>query len=306
MIVSELVIQTKGLYKLYRKRAAVENVNLEIARGDIYGFLGPNGAGKTTTIRMLLGLVKPTRGSIHLFGKDLTKEKMNILRRTGSLVEYPSYYGHLTAVENLEALRRIIGVPKSRIAEVLDIVSLTKEAKRPVKGYSLGMKQRLGIAAALLGNPELLILDEPTNGLDPSGIHEIRELIKNMPKQHGITVLVSSHLLSEVEQMAGKVGIIREGQLVFQDTIDRLVSQSSGGFRLAVSEPETALHLALDLGCDGRLRNEVLEFEPMQDAQVALLVKRLVQNEHMVYRVEEKRKSLEDIFMEIVGKGNSL
>ncbi|KKO52532.1 bacitracin ABC transporter ATP-binding protein [Paenibacillus sp. DMB20] len=303
---SELVIQTKGLYKLYRKRAAVENVNLEIARGDIYGFLGPNGAGKTTTIRMLLGLVKPTRGSIHLFGKDLTKEKMNILRRTGSLVEYPSYYGHLTAVENLEALRRIIGVPKSRIAEVLDIVSLTKEAKRPVKGYSLGMKQRLGIAAALLGNPELLILDEPTNGLDPSGIHEIRELIKNMPKQHGITVLVSSHLLSEVEQMAGKVGIIREGQLVFQDTIDRLVSQSSGGFRLAVSEPETALHLALDLGCDGRLRNEVLEFEPMQDAQVALLVKRLVQNEHMVYRVEEKRKSLEDIFMEIVGKGNSL
>lgn len=301
---TELVIQTKGLYKTYRNRAAVDNLNLEIARGDIYGFLGPNGAGKTTTIRMLLGLIKPTRGSIHLFGKDLTKEKMNILRRTGSLVEYPSYYGHLTAIENLEALRRIIGGPKSRIDEVLSIVDLTKEAKRPVKGYSLGMKQRLGIAAALLGDPEMLILDEPTNGLDPSGIHEIRELIKGMPKQHGITVLVSSHLLSEVEQMAGRVGIIREGQLVFQDTIQNLVSQSSSGFRLSVSEPELAMGIALDLGCDGKLRGHTLELEPTHDAQIALLVKRLVENEHAVYRVEEKRRSLEDIFMEIVGKGS--
>lgn len=301
---TELVIQTKGLYKTYRNRAAVDNLNLEITRGDIYGFLGPNGAGKTTTIRMLLGLIKPTRGSIHLFGKDLTKEKMNILRRTGSLVEYPSYYGHLTAIENLEALRRIIGGPKSRIDEVLSIVDLTKEAKRPVKGYSLGMKQRLGIAAALLGDPELLILDEPTNGLDPSGIHEIRELIKGMPKQHGITVLVSSHLLSEVEQMAGRVGIIREGQLVFQDTIQNLVSQSSSGFRLSVSEPELAMGIALDLGCDGKLMGHMLELEPMHDAQVSLLVKRLVENEHAVYRVEEKRRSLEDIFMEIVGKGS--
>ncbi|WP_106769126.1 ABC transporter ATP-binding protein [Paenibacillus faecalis] len=300
---SELVIQTKGLYKTYRNRAAVDNLNLEIVKGDIYGFLGPNGAGKTTTIRMLLGLIKPTRGSIQLFGKDLKKEKLNILRRTGSLVESPSYYGHLTAIENLEALRRIIGGPKSRIAEVLDIVGLTKEAKRPVKGYSLGMKQRLGIAAALLGDPELLILDEPTNGLDPSGIHEIRELIKDMPKQYGITVLVSSHLLSEVEQMASRVGIIRQGQLVFQDTIQSLVSQSSSGFRLSVSEPELAMGLALEMGCDGKLTGSRLELEPMQDAKIALLVKRLVENQHAIYRVEEKRKSLEDIFMEIVGKG---
>ncbi|WP_445670715.1 ABC transporter ATP-binding protein [Paenibacillus sp. FSL W8-0919] len=304
MNVTELVIQTKGLYKTYKKRAAVEDLNLEIARGDIYGFLGPNGAGKTTTIRMLLGLIQPTRGAIHLFGKDLKSEKMDILRRTGSLVEYPSYYGHLTAVENLEAIRRITGSPKSRIAEVLEIVSLTKEAKRPVKGYSLGMKQRLGIAAALLNNPELLILDEPTNGLDPSGIHEIRELIKNMPRQYGITVLVSSHLLGEVEQMADKVGIIREGRMVFQDSIDNLIRTASSGFRLAVSEPEDALQLVLDLGCEGTLRNHVLELESMQDAKVALLVKRLVENRHAVYRVEEKRKSLEDIFMQIVGEGS--
>lgn len=301
---TELVIQTKGLYKIYKKRAAVVDLNLEIARGDIYGFLGPNGAGKTTTIRMLLGLIQPTRGAIHLFGKDLKSEKMDILRRTGSLVEYPSYYGHLTAVENLEAIRRIAGGPKSRIAEVLEIVSLTKEAKRPVKGYSLGMKQRLGIAAALLNNPELLILDEPTNGLDPSGIHEIRELIKNMPRQYGITVLVSSHLLGEVEQMADKVGIIREGRMVFQDTIDNLVSTASSGFRLSVSEPEAALGLALDLGCEGVLRNQMLELESMQDAKIALLVKCLVENQHAVYRVEEQRRSLEDIFMQIVGEGS--
>ena len=229
---------------------------------------------------------------------------MDILRRTGSLVEYPSYYGHLTAVENLEAIRRITGGPKSRISEVLEIVSLTKEAKRPVKGYSLGMKQRLGIAAALLNNPELLILDEPTNGLDPSGIHEIRELIKNMPRQYGITVLVSSHLLGEVEQMADKVGIIREGRMVFQDTIDNLVSTASSGFRLSVSEPELALGLALDLGCEGVLRNQMLELESMQDAKIALLVKRLVENQHAVYRVEEQRRSLEDIFMQIVGEGS--
>ncbi|WP_054956958.1 ABC transporter ATP-binding protein [Paenibacillus dakarensis] len=301
---TELVIQTKGLYKIYRNRTAVNNLDLKIARGDIYGFLGPNGAGKTTTIRMLLGLIKPTRGSIQLFGKDLTKDKMNILRRTGSLVEYPSYYGHLSAVDNLEALRRIIGGPKSRISEVLSIVGLTNDAKRLVKGYSLGMKQRLGIAAALLGNPELLILDEPTNGLDPSGIQEIRELIKDMPKQHGITVLISSHLLSEVEQMAGRVGIIREGQLVFQDTIQSLISQSSSGMRLSVSEPELAMGLALDLGCEGKLCGSILEMEPMQDAQVSQLVKRLVENDHAVYRVEEKRRSLEDIFMEIVGGGS--
>lgn len=303
---TELVIQTKGLYKTYKKRAAVQDLNLEIARGDIYGFLGPNGAGKTTTIRMLLGLIQPTRGTIHLFGKDLKKQKLEILRRTGSLVEYPSYYGHLTAVENLEAIRRITGGPKARIAEVLEIVSLTKEAKRQVRGYSLGMKQRLGIAAALLNDPELLILDEPTNGLDPSGIQEIRELIKNMPRQYGITVLVSSHLLSEVEQMAGKVGIIREGRLVYQDTIRNLTATASSGFSLSASEPETALMHALELGCSGMLKNDRIELEPMNDAKVALLVNRLVEHQHAVYRVEEKRRSLEDIFMQIVGEGSGI
>ncbi len=300
---SELVIQTRNLNKRYRGRSAVSNLNLEIAKGEIYGFLGPNGAGKTTTIRMLLGLIRPTEGSVQIFGKDLNKEKLNILRRVGSLVEYPSYYGHLTAVQNLETVRRILDVPRSRIDEVLDIVSLTKESKRAVKGYSLGMKQRLGIASALLGNPELLILDEPTNGLDPAGIQEIRELIREMPQRHGITVLVSSHLLGEVEQMASRVGIIREGEMVYQNTIQNLRNQASEGMSIVVSEPEEAIRVAMDQGFEGTMQQGVLQFPNLNDAQVALLVKRLVDNSHDVYRVEEKKKSLEDIFLQVIGEG---
>ncbi|HEY4392275.1 MAG TPA: ABC transporter ATP-binding protein [Paenibacillus sp.] len=301
---SDMVIQTRGLTKKYRGRAAVNQLNLEIKKGDIYGFLGPNGAGKTTTIRMLLGLIRPTSGSISIFGRDLRKDKLAILKRIGSLVEYPSYYGHLNAIDNLEALRRILDVPKSRIDEVLEIVSLTSEARRPVKGYSLGMRQRLGIAASLLGNPELLILDEPTNGLDPSGIHEIRELIKSMPQQYGITVLVSSHLLGEIEQMAGTVGIIREGQMVFQDTISNLQQKASHHIKLVVSEPESALWMARDLGSIGSLEENTLIFPGMQDTKVAKLVKHLVENGHDIYRVEQEKKSLEDIFMQVIGEGN--
>lgn len=301
-----MIIQTESLTKTYRGRAAVDHLNLEIAKGDIYGFLGPNGAGKTTTIRMLLGLIQPTSGSIHIFGRQLHRDKLAILRRIGSLVESPSYYGHLSAIDNLEAIRRILQVPKSRIDEVLEIVALTGEARRPVKGFSLGMKQRLGIAASLLGNPELLILDEPTNGLDPSGIHEIRELIKSMPQRYGITVLVSSHLLGEMEQMASKVGIIREGRLVFQDTIDNLRLRSAHDMELVVSEPDEALWIARDLGAVGKLQSGVLSFPGMADAQVAHLVKRLVENGHAIYRVEQKKKSLEDIFMQVIGEGEAV
>ncbi|NIK78160.1 ABC-2 type transport system ATP-binding protein [Paenibacillus castaneae] len=300
---NEWVIETKGLSKRYKGRYAVSNLNLKIARGDIYGFLGPNGAGKTTTIRMLLGLIKPSNGSVHIFGKALNKDKLSILRRIGSLVEYPSYYGHLSAVDNLEAIRRILDVPTARIAEVLDIVGLAKEARRPVKGFSLGMKQRLGIASALLGNPELLMLDEPTNGLDPSGILEIRELIKQMPKQHGITVLISSHLLSEVELTAGTVGIIRQGELVFQDTIENLHQQAKGSISLSVSEPELAMTLLKEHGINAIMNDSSILLEQTNNETIARMVKRLVERDHSIYRVEEKRKSLEDLFLQIVGEG---
>lgn len=302
----ETVIETRDLVKEYRGRAAVEHLNLNIGKGEIYGFLGPNGAGKTTTIRMLLGLIKPTSGSIEIFGKELRRNKLQILRKVGSLVESPSYYGHLSALDNLEAIRRIIDAPKARIAEVLDIVSLTGEEKRPVKGFSLGMKQRLGIAAALLGSPELLILDEPTNGLDPLGIQEIRSLIKRLPEEEGITVIVSSHLLSEIEQMAGTVGIIRAGQMVYQDTIAHLQQQAAGDLRLAVSEPEEALILAGRRGCSGTLQEGRITLPRMSDARVALLIKELVENGHAIYRIEEHRQSLEEFFLQVVEGGQSL
>lgn len=299
---SNLIIQTTNLTKTYGKINVVDHLNLEMQQGDIYGFLGPNGAGKTTTIRMLLGLIKPSSGSIEILGKKLAKHKLDILRQTGSLVEYPSYYGHLTATQNLEAIRRIIDVPKSRIEEVLRIVGLTKDAHRPVKGFSLGMKQRLGIATSLLGEPKLLILDEPTNGLDPMGIHEIRELIKELPQRQGITILISSHLLSEVEQMANRVGIISKGKMVFQDTLEQLKRQSVSEMKFVVSNPQDALWLARDFGMTGTLQNNVLSFPNIEDNQVARLVKHLVEHRHSIYRVEQETQSLEDIFMNLIGR----
>ncbi|WP_040951992.1 ABC transporter ATP-binding protein [Gorillibacterium massiliense] len=302
----EWIIETSGLAKQYGRRKAVDHISLQIRKGDIYGFLGPNGAGKTTTIRMLLGLIRPTSGSVRIFGKDLRKERMGILAKVGSLVESPSYYGHLTGYENLEAARRILGVDKSRIDEVLAAVRLTKDAHRPVKGYSLGMRQRLGIASAMLGQPELLILDEPTNGLDPAGIIEIRELIKSMPAEYGMTVLVSSHLLSEIDLMANRVGIIRDGALLFQDGIDVLRKQAAGSIRLVVSEPEQAVKAVAATGNFAVRQDGGLLLEQLPDDKVAQIVAQLVYAGHSIYRIEEIKRSLEDIFLDMVGGGTSL
>ncbi|QED49791.1 ABC transporter ATP-binding protein [Cytobacillus dafuensis] len=303
---SEFIIETNKLTKKFKNRYAVESVNLQIKKGEIYGFLGPNGAGKTTTIRMLLGLAKPTYGSIQIFGKDMKKEKLSVLKKVGSLVEYPSYYGHLTAYENLEAIRILLDAPKSRIDEVLSIVRLSKEAKRPVKGFSLGMKQRLGIAAALLGKPELLILDEPTNGLDPSGILEIRELIKSMPKEHGITILVSSHLLSEMDQMATQVGIITKGKMIFQDSIEALRQRSKSKIAIKVNEAELAWRMLLSKGIQAEMENKQIYLPHSSDEVVSTVVEELIHNRFSVFRVQEEKKSLEDIFLELTSGEGSL
>ncbi|MED3549491.1 ABC transporter ATP-binding protein [Cytobacillus praedii] len=303
---NEFIIETNQLTKKFSKRYAVENVDLKIKKGEIYGFLGPNGAGKTTTIRMLLGLAKPTKGSIHIFGKDMKREKLNVLKRVGSLVEYPSYYGHLNAYENLDALRILLDAPKSRINEVLSIVRLSNEAKRPVKGFSLGMKQRLGIAAALLGNPELLILDEPTNGLDPSGILEIRELIKSMPKEHGITILVSSHLLSEMDQMATQVGIISKGKMIFQDSIEALRQRAQSKIAIKVDQTEQAWRMLLSKGRQAEMDNNQIYLPHTSDEEISTVIGDLVHDHFSVYRVQEEKKSLEDIFLELTGGEGSL
>lgn len=295
------MIQTFGLSKTFKKRTAVEDLNLKVRKGEIYGFLGPNGAGKTTTIRMLLGLARPTGGRIEMFGKSIHDDRKAILKKTGSLVESPSYYGHLTAYENLEVLRRLLEVPKSRIDEVLAIVRLTKEAGRPVKGFSLGMKQRLGIAAAMLADPKLLILDEPTNGLDPSGIQEIRELIKSLPKQHGTTILVSSHLLSEIDLMATQLGIIVKGKMIFQDSIEEIRKLSGSRLSLRVDQPVMAAKMLTEAGCQAETADGKLYLEGMTDTKIASVIEELVLNKHKIYRVQEEKKSLEQIFLEITG-----
>ncbi|GMK39266.1 ABC transporter ATP-binding protein [Paenibacillus sp. CCS19] len=318
---NDWVIETAGLTKAIGRKALVQNLNLRVGRGEIYGFLGPNGAGKTTTIRMLLGLIRPTQGSVKLFGRELKSNRIDVLRRVGSLVEYPSYYGHLTGRENLEAVRRILGVPSGRIDEVLSIVRLTKDAGRPVKGYSLGMKQRLGIATALLGNPELLILDEPTNGLDPSGILEMRELIKSMPQQHGITIVVSSHLLSEIEQMATQVGIIAQGRLIAQESIGSLRSRSKGRLSLRVGAVPQAAEVLARIGVRAESAaalesprtgavpeeggNRIL-VDSVDDEIAAYYVRTLVESGIEVYRVEEVRQSLEDLFLKLTDGEESL
>ena len=218
------IIETQNLTKSYADFTAVSNVNLHIPKGAVYGFLGPNGAGKSTKMKMFLGLTKPTSGSFTIDGKKYPEARVEILKEVGSFIEAPAFYGNLSGEENLEIIRKILGLPKSSVSEALEVVGLTQFKKRLAKKYSLGMKQRLGLASALIGQPPILILDEPTNGLDPVGIHEIRTLIRSLPEKYNCTVFVSSHLLSEVELMADTVGILNHGRLLFEGTLDQLRS----------------------------------------------------------------------------------
>lgn len=217
------IVKTTALTKRYKDNLSVNNLDMSVKEGRIYGFLGPNGAGKSTTLKMLLDLVKPTAGEIDIFGKRLNSAaRSDILRNIGSLIESPSYYGHLTGTENLKILQTLLDVPKKNIDEVLRIVRLDRQQNKKVSAYSLGIKQRLGLAGALLSFPKLLILDEPTNGLDPAGIQEMRELICSLPEKYGMTVIVSSHLLSEIDQMAEDVGIIANGKMMYQGPLNLL------------------------------------------------------------------------------------
>lgn len=216
------IITTQQLTKRYGNFTSVDHVSLHIRRGSIYGFLGPNGAGKSTTMKMLLGLTSPTEGSFVIDGKRFPQDRIAILKEIGSFIEAPSFYANLTGRENLDLIRRILGLPKDDVEEALKLVGLREFGDRLAKKYSLGMKQRLGLAGALLGRPPILILDEPTNGLDPSGIHEIRNLIQSLPGLYDCTVLISSHMLSEVERIADDVGILNHGRLLFEGSMEEL------------------------------------------------------------------------------------
>lgn len=223
------IIKTENLNFSYSKsKKDIKNLNLEVIRGCIYGFLGPNGSGKTTTIRLLLGLLKKNSGNVNLFQESITSNRLKSLDKVGALIETPSLYDHLNAVENLKIAANYRGhIPTERIDEVLEIVKLSYAKTKKVKAFSLGMKQRLGLAIALLSNPELLILDEPTNGLDPKGIIEMRTLIKELNEKYNTTIFISSHLLSEIERTCSHVGIIRDGEMLFQDTVKALKESQS-------------------------------------------------------------------------------
>src|SRR5512133_92789 len=294
---NEFIIQTNGITRRFGSVTAVDNVSLCVPPGSIYGFLGPNGAGKTTTIRMLLGLIRPGSGEIRLFGRSLSDQRLELLRRVGSLVESPSLYPHLTGWENLELIRRMVGGKRSDIERALAIVHMQDTAQRLVREYSLGMRQRLGLAMALYGQPELLILDEPTNGLDPAGIHEMRELICSLP-QAGITVFLSSHLLSEVEQMATQIGIIHAGRLIFQGVPDELRAHYQDYATVTTDRLEASQRLLVLSGWQAaHLENHHLTVPVNGPSDLALINTQLVQAGHQVYQLNLAQPSLEDIFL---------
>ena len=301
------IVETKGLSKSYGDKQVVRDVDLKVPKGCVYGFMGPNGAGKSTTLKMLLGLVKAGSGEARIAGKEMNpKNRLEILKETGSLIESPSYYGHLTGRENLEIVRTLKGAPEKEIDQVLKLVRMERQQNKKAREYSLGMKQRLGLAAALIGRPELLILDEPTNGLVPAGIQEIRELICELPKRMGITVLVSSHLLSEMDQMADYVGIINHGQLIFQDKLDVLHEHSKSKLLLQVMNRTVTLKILESRGVEGRVTEEGILIPGFSDDRTADLVSALAAGGAGLFRVEERQKSLEDIFLSLTGRRKSL
>ena len=301
------LVETKGLCKSYGGALRVKDLHMQVPEGAIYGFLGPNGAGKSTPLKMILGLAHPTGGEIDVFGKRMNaKNRLDILKDIGSLIESPSYYGHLTGEENLKILQTLRKVPEQNIREALEIVRLTSQKDKQVAHYSLGMKQRLGLAAALLAHPRLLILDEPTNGLDPAGIQEMRELICDLPRRFGMTVLVSSHLLSEIDQMATHVGVIADGALVYQNTIDRLHEKSEHHLALRTLNNPLAQAILTHDGVINDLDADEIILPPLENEEVAHCVALLTDSGIGVLRIEERRKNLEDIFLELTEGAASL
>lgn len=299
----QTVIETKALCKQYGPHTAVDHVELHVPQGCVYGFIGPNGAGKSTTMKMLLGLIRPTAGRVRLLGQELTeKSRLPLLRQTGSLIESPAGYLHLTAQENLEIVADLKGVPHKDIGRVLDIVHLTQDRNRRVGQYSLGMKQRLGIAMALLGSPKLLILDEPTNGLDPAGIQEMRALIRNMPAATGATVLISSHLLGEMEQMVEQVGIIDHGHILFEGPLTELQRHSRGNVTLRLLDPAKAAPILRANGLTAHSDSCVVTLPPLQDALLADLVQKMAACGAGVVELTPRTKTLEEIFLSLTSE----
>jgi ABC-type multidrug transport system ATPase subunit len=277
----------------------LNGINLKIPKGSIYGFLGANGAGKTTTLRLILGLLQQQNGSIKIFEKSFTKNRIEILKKVGSLIEYPSIYGQLTAKQNLLIWQKIYQCPESRIDEVLTIVSLQDTKNKKANNFSLGMKQRLGLATALLNNPEVLILDEPTNGLDPNGIIEIRELLIQLNKKSGITILLSSHLLVEIEKLVTHVGLIHQGKILFEGELRELMINNLNNFILNTNDNKKAIALLNSSYQANQIENKI-EVIVTTEAEIAKVVLLLVKNNVEVFEVSRPQANLENIFMNYI------
>lgn len=303
---SESVLRTIDLGKRYGRRWAVQHLNLDIHRGEVFGFLGPNGAGKSTTIRMMFSLIRPSEGHIELFGKKLTSDRRGLLSHVGGLVESADFYRYLTARRNLQIVADLYGrVGKEEIDRVLRLVGLEDRGNDKVKTYSHGMKQRLGIAQALLADPELIILDEPTTGLDPQGIAEVRELILSLSRNSGITVFLSSHLLTEIEQTATTMAIINHGTLVVQGPVRELLSADTTTIRIDARPIDAALRVLSEskIPLSPRLENGFLTVSIAHET-VPALVESLVEHKVAVHSVVPQR-SLEEYFLKITAESES-
>lgn len=299
---SEKIIEITELTKKYKKLVAVNNLSLNVYKGDVFGFLGPNGAGKSTTIRMLLTLIKPTSGNIKIFNKDLNNYRREILHKVGAIVEKPDFYLYLTAYKNLEILGRMSGadISKKNIMQILELVGLNKRYNSKVKTYSHGMKQRLGIAQALLHDPELVILDEPTVGLDPQGIKEVRELILRLSSEKKITIFLSSHILKEIELIANRMVIINKGQTVIEGEVKELLSKNNKEVTVKFSSDEKIENL-LNTSPFNEHKFQLTGSElkiSIEENQIPQLVNFLVLNNAKIFSVERKN-SLEDYFLKI-------
>jgi ABC-2 type transport system ATP-binding protein len=297
------IVNIQKLSYGFGKQTILDNISMEVPCGSIYGFLGPNGAGKTTTLRLILGLLQKKNGSITVFGNDLFSNRINVLKRIGSLIEQPSLYLHLNGRQNLEIFRLSYNSRKSRINEVLQIVGLLDVGNKKVKGYSLGMKQRLGIAIALLHDPELLILDEPVNGLDPNGIIEIRDLLKQLNNEYGKTIIISSHLLPEIEKTATHVAIIQKGKILFQNTMEELLHIQLDSFLIEIEteDNEKAIQV-LQQTVPVTLRGNKILVKHQSKEQIASLNALLVKEGIQVYRLILTQNDLENIFMQITSR----
>ncbi|MDB5125682.1 MAG: yxlF 5 [Mucilaginibacter sp.] len=295
-----MVISTEGLTFNFGNQTVVKSLSLQVPEGSIYGFLGPNGAGKTTTIKLLLNLLQTQEGSIHIFEQELKQHRIQILSQIGSLIEQPAIYLHLSGKENLLNRALLLQISEQRVDEMLDLVHLTDAAHKKAGQYSLGMKQRLGIALALLPDPKLLILDEPTNGLDPNGIIEVRELLIRLVTKHNKTVFISSHLLAEIERMATHVGIIHHGELLFQGSIKELESLSKPLVQIEAEDPVDAANFLTRNNFTVTEVNEHHLFVPFTSKQEMAEINALLnKNSYLVYSINKQQKDLEKLFLDI-------